>query len=434
MDRGLFLYYAYDGEEARQSFATAASYDPKLAMAYWGIALGDGPDLNTPLTADRFDDAHRAIARALLLSPASSARDRRFVSIMALRFAGTFADWPSDDAAYRRAMAKFAQTSDDENARLLAAEALLEHGGLTWTHDTLASDESRVAAALVDDVLRDDPTSAMANHLCLHLYDLAPDRAEALPCAQRLDAASFSPEAEHLAHMPAHYWIETGNYVAALASSERAYALLVRLQAMPDGEEHARHYLKHDVTVGYSAAMMLSDYGAATIWAQRMTTAYGISFDALTALRFGHDADAYAAADPQYGNPAVQGWAALMLGRGGEAQATASALEKSRATLGYLTPLFLARVDEADNDFAQARQWIARASREQSDDFSGELIPFIPAGDALGDLELRAGDRAAAVSAFTQTLSTYPNDPHALGGLAAARGSAGAASAGADFP
>ncbi|HXO17050.1 MAG TPA: hypothetical protein VN909_02650, partial [Candidatus Dormibacteraeota bacterium] len=47
VDRGLFLYYAYNGSDAAKGFALAAKLDPHLAMAFWGTALADGPDLNT---------------------------------------------------------------------------------------------------------------------------------------------------------------------------------------------------------------------------------------------------------------------------------------------------------------------------------------------------------------------------------------------------
>lgn len=259
----------------------------------------------------------------------------------------------------------------------------------------------------------------MANHLCLHLYDLAPDRRPALPCAHRLDAASFSPPAEHLAHMPAHYWIETGDYAAALASSERAYALLAALEETADGS-HARQYHKHDVAVGYSAAMMLGNYAAALRWAQRMEITYDSSFDALTALRFGRYAQAYVAADSAFGNPSVRGLAALHLGRLSEARAIAAQIERSGATRGYLPPLFLARIAESDGRLADAQRWIGQASADQRSEFAGELIPFLPADELLGFLELRGGVTSAAIDAFAQTLEIYPNDPRALYGLAAA--------------
>jgi hypothetical protein len=420
IDRGLFLYYAYDGAAAAQAFGEAASREPGLAAAFWGSALAAGPDLNTPMTAAQFEVGQLAIRHAVALSAGASERERKFVAITALRYAGTFKNWTQDDGAYREAMAAFAESSRDENAQLLAAEALLEHGGLSWQNGRLSGDESQTALELDAAVLRSDPSNVMANHLCIHLYDLAPDRVAALPCARRLDAASFPAQAEHLAHMPAHYWIETGDYRAALASSGRAYALLLQLEASGDDAEHVLRYQKHDVAVGYSAAMMLGNYAAAQVWSARMDSVYDASFEALTSLRFGRYSEAYFAPDSAYGNPAVRGIAALHLGRNTEAAATAARSIAKSSAGGYLPQLFLAREAEANARFAEARAWIADAIRNQQADFSGELIPFLPAQEALGFLELRRGDAPEAIVAFTETLELYANDPRALYGLATA--------------
>jgi hypothetical protein len=165
--------------------------------------------------------------------------------------------------------------------------------------------------------------------------------------------------------------------------------------------------------------MMLENYATAKLWARRMASADGIGFDAITALRFGDAAAAYAASDPQYGNAAAHGWAALLLGHKNEAAAIARRIEKMNATGGYATPLFLALVAESDGDTVKARQWIARAADEQRRDFGAELIPLIPASEQLGALELRGGNRTAAHNAFEETLALYPNDPRATAELRA---------------
>jgi tetratricopeptide (TPR) repeat protein len=422
IDRGLFYYYAYNGPDAARAFEEAAASDPNLAMAYWGVALADGPDLNTPLTAQRFDLAQRAIEHADALDIGASSRERSFIEIMTQRYSGSFADWPSDNAAYRSAMLAFAQSSQDENAALLAAEALLEDGGLGWTGSAPSSDESRQALTLINDVLARDPANPMANHLCIHAHDLAPDRSPALACAQRLDAASFPPQAEHLAHMPAHYWIETGDYAAAVASSERAFNLMSQLDADPAGAAHVNQYEKHDVSVGYSAAMMLGNYALAQTWAQRMSAAFDESFDAITALRFGRYDQAYTDAPDGFGGPSVRGLAALHLDRLTEAHAIAASVHRAEGdpNNGYIPQLFYARVAEADGNDAEARRWIERAIANQHANFAAESIPLLPAEEALGGLLLRQGSNAGAVAAFNAALAAYPSDPRALYGLSEA--------------
>ncbi len=425
-DRGLFLYYAYDGDDAARSFERAATLDPGLAMAFWGVALASGPDLNTPMTAQRFERGSQAIRQASSLAVGATSRERRFITIMAGRYRGSFADWQTDDAAYGQAMLQFAREARDENARLIAAEALLEEGGLAWRGGALAAETSREALELVTSVLRADPRSAMANHLCIHLHDLAPDRAPARVCAQRLDATTFGPNAEHLAHMPAHYWIETGDYKAALASSDRAFALLSRLPGGLDGE-HARRYARHDVAVGYSAAMMLGNYAVARLWAQRMAGVFDQDFDALTALRFGRFTAAYGASTGDFGYPAVRGWAALRLGRTAYARAIAKQVAPGSRSQDYLSQLFLAEAAAADGKADDAARWIERARDNQQRDFTSEQIPSFPADEVLGGIALRQGDFAGAVSAFTRALADYPKDPRALYGLATALAAQGQA-------
>jgi hypothetical protein len=148
-----------------------------------------------------------------------------------------------------------------------------------------------------------------------------------------------------------------------------------------------------------------------------MAVAYDLSFNALTALRFGRYDEAYSAQQPQYGDPAVRGLAALHLGHTSEARSIAAGMIRSGVPRGYLPQLLLARLAEADGNLVEARRWIARAASNQRDAFSAELIPPIPAGEALGFLELRTGDAAAASAAFSQTLAAYPDDPRALYGL-----------------
>jgi tetratricopeptide (TPR) repeat protein len=419
-DRGLFLYYAYDGDDAARAFEQAAQLDPRLAMAYWGIALADGPDLNTPLTEDRFTNASRAMKKTGTLAANASPLEQHLITAMVLRYQGSFANASADDQAYRAAMRALTASTQNQTVELLTAEALLEHGGLSWQQGMLASQDSRDGLTLVERALRDDPSSVMANHLCIHLYDLAPDRAPALPCAQRLDAQTFPPQAEHLAHMPAHFWIETGNYTAALRSSERAYALLTQVRADHPNDEHTERYEKHDVAVGYSAAMMLGNYASAQQWSRRMSAAFGSNFDPVTALRFGHYDAAYAADGNEFAGVDVRGLAALHLGRVSDAKTLAAHLPAQNAPRGYLPQLFLAELAEADGKYDDAEHLLEQGVANQQSGFSGELIPLIPAGEALGFLRLRRGDPSGAVTAFTDTLAAYPNDPRALFGLAQA--------------
>jgi tetratricopeptide (TPR) repeat protein len=402
----LFLYYAYNGGESERAFAALAAAEPSNAMAYWGEALAAGPDLNTSTTPERFARGQTAIAKAVALEAGATAAERALIDAMALRYRGSFADWDRDDEAYRNAMVKLANQTGDATVRDLAAEALLEHR------------DNDAAIALIDAQLAADPSDVMANHLCIHAYDEAADRTPALACARRLDAMTFAPQAEHLAHMPAHTWIETGNYAAAIASSERAETLFEQLEAIPGRDPAHDRFDDHDVSVGYAATMMLGSYAEAKVWSARASAAFDLPLAAFTALRFGRYDEAYALTDgSQQSDLATRGYAALQLGKLDEARALAKRLGD---TGGYSTDLFLARLAEADGKIAQAYGLLERLATEQKNAFAAEMIPVWPALEARGGLALRQRDYAKAAAAFRATLAAYPGDPRALFGLAAA--------------
>src|SRR5256885_15716063 len=62
-DQGLRLIYAFNHDEAARSFQRAAELDPKMPMAYWGIAEAVGPNYNDPASEDRFKEIGRASCR-----------------------------------------------------------------------------------------------------------------------------------------------------------------------------------------------------------------------------------------------------------------------------------------------------------------------------------------------------------------------------------
>ena len=45
-DQGLSLVFAFNHDEAVRSFKRAAEIDPQLAMAWWGVTLALGPNIN----------------------------------------------------------------------------------------------------------------------------------------------------------------------------------------------------------------------------------------------------------------------------------------------------------------------------------------------------------------------------------------------------
>ena len=52
INQGLILAYGFNHAEAGRSFREAARLDPECAMAYWGMALVLGTNINMPMAPD----------------------------------------------------------------------------------------------------------------------------------------------------------------------------------------------------------------------------------------------------------------------------------------------------------------------------------------------------------------------------------------------
>src|SRR6266853_5777009 len=67
-DQGLTLVFAFNHEEAIRSFKRAAEIDPQMAMAWWGVALALGPNINRDVDLAREQAATDAAQQALTLA------------------------------------------------------------------------------------------------------------------------------------------------------------------------------------------------------------------------------------------------------------------------------------------------------------------------------------------------------------------------------
>src|SRR5262245_34239233 len=63
-DPGLRLIYAFNHDEAERSFREAARLDPTMAMAWWGVAYCNGPNINLPIDRDHNKKALDAVEKA----------------------------------------------------------------------------------------------------------------------------------------------------------------------------------------------------------------------------------------------------------------------------------------------------------------------------------------------------------------------------------
>jgi hypothetical protein len=128
-DQGLAFLFAFNHDEATRSFREAARLDPNCAMADWGIALANGPNINIPFVSpDHAKTAWEALERARAHAAGASDTERALIDALGKRYA-----WPQPenreplDQAYAAAMRQLWQSHpDDPDVGALFAEAAMD--------------------------------------------------------------------------------------------------------------------------------------------------------------------------------------------------------------------------------------------------------------------------------------------------------------------
>jgi tetratricopeptide (TPR) repeat protein len=225
-DQGLRQIYAFNHDEAARSFERAADIDHKLAMAYWGVAEAVGPNYNDPASDDRFVAAHVAIQKAVDFSGNASPAEQAYIKAMALRFpADPKADRRQAAEAYHDAMRELVkQFPDDLDAATLFAESGMNlHPWGLWMVDGTPREGTEEIVATLESVIKRDPNHLGAIHYYIHSVEASKSPERALAGANRL--AALAPAAGHIVHMPAHVYIRTGDYAAAVKTNQEAAAV-----------------------------------------------------------------------------------------------------------------------------------------------------------------------------------------------------------------
>lgn len=250
-DQGLTLIYAFNHDTAYWSFLRATEVDPNLAMAYWGMALAVGSNINMQITPERSKVAYEAIQKALALAKQNqiSESEQAYIQALSQRYSkDTKADQKQLNQAYSEAMRKLShQYVDDLDAATLFAESLLtSNPWLQWTSDGKPLPGTMEAVRTLESVLMRDPEHLGANHYYIHAVEASNHPERALMSANRL--RKLLPASGHILHMPSHIYILVGDYRRAAVSNEeaivvdRAYIRKYGLHGI-----YPVHYLSHNL-------------------------------------------------------------------------------------------------------------------------------------------------------------------------------------------
>jgi tetratricopeptide (TPR) repeat protein len=263
-DQGLRFIYAFNHDEAARSFQHAAELDPKMAMAYWGVAEAVGPNYNDPADPERYKHAHDAVQKAVDLSVDASPSDQAYIQALAKRFpADPKSDLKQAAEEYRDAMRQVvSEFPDDLDAATLFAEAGMNlHPWGLWHVDGTPEAGTDEIVSTLESVMRRDPNHLGAIHYYIHAVEASPNPERALAGANKL--AALAPGAGHIVHMPAHVYIRTGDYEAAVKTNEKA-AEVDRAYIKATGVQgiYPMMYYSHNLHFIAMCAAMNGNYGA----------------------------------------------------------------------------------------------------------------------------------------------------------------------------
>ena len=225
-DQGLALIYGFNHAEAIRAFKEAARLDPTCAMAYWGLALANGPNINSPMGPEAGNAAYEAIQKALELASGVSEEERGYIEALAQRYAeDPEAERLPLDEAYADAMNELSRRyPDDPDAVTLWAASIMniDHwaGHEYWNKDGSPRPGTTQFVGILENVMRRFPDHAGANHYYIHAVEASQQPDLAVPSAEKLGA--LMPGAGHLVHMPSHIFIRVGRYADASVSNELA--------------------------------------------------------------------------------------------------------------------------------------------------------------------------------------------------------------------
>ena len=279
-DQGLIWTFAFNHDEAIRAYQQAAAFDPDFAMAWWGIALCNGPHINNPaMPAERSKAAWDALQKAVAQEGNATPVERALIEALTKRYADPP---PSDrkalDEAYAAAMREvWKKYPTDPDVGTLFAESMMDlRPWDLWTKDGQPQPGTLEIVTTIEQVLRLQPDHPGGLHLHIHATEASPNPAQALATADRL--RRLVPTSGHLVHMPTHIDVLTGQWAKASQSNEWAIQADAAYRKISPKQDFYRFYMAHNHHMLTFASMMEGRSGTALHSAREMIAGVPVEY------------------------------------------------------------------------------------------------------------------------------------------------------------
>ena len=454
-DRGLNWAYSFGHFAAEQEFRAALAADPDCAMAWWGIALVNGPHINFPLVPpDKAVKAWNAITNAQRLAAHCSPLEESLISALAKRYANPQpADRAPLDQAYADAMREVWKANpDNSDVATLFAESVMDlHPWNYWDKGKAQPWTGEIVETL-ETALRLEPKHPGANHFYIHISEASATPERALVAARRL--RNLVPDSSHMVHMPAHIFIRVGQWEDASMASRNAMKADVRYHAAFPRPGFYGQYMAHNTHFLAFVAMMQGHSAEAISLAQQMVSEIPTDFledyveiadgfmiiKSEVLMRFGRWEEILHEPEPAKELLLARalwhftrGVAFTALGRRDEARTESARLKDATATMPadrlmgnnsaadllavaalMLEGEMLAKEEKFNEAIAKLREAVQREDKLIYDEPPDWIQPV---RHTLGAVLMRAGHPAEAEAVYREDLTVFPENGWSLMGL-----------------
>lgn len=447
MNTAVAMLHSFWVSEARKTFESIASVDPKCGVAEWGVALTwfGNPFAGGP-GAEGNRNGYAAAVKAVGIG-ATTSRDQAYIdAALALYRDHDRVDNRTRMRAYEAALGKLHATdsSDTESA---VFHALWMVANAPPTDMTFSRQQE--AAGILMPLLVKQPQHPGLAHYIIHAFDAPPLANLAIDAARTY--AKIAPDAPHALHMPSHTFTRLGYWDESIEANRRS----ANQEPTAGAKAHAADYMV------YAYLQQGRDDAALAVLREIGINPVGDDQTGISAALGGYNAIAMqtryalersdwamAAAQPvASGQPAFveaisRFGRALGFARSGNSGAARIEIVALNALLEQMRAAqeaYWSIVVDAQRKAAEA--WVlhlegkhADALRVAAEAADGEDLvqkhpvtpgPLIPARELLAELLLVHGKPAEALAAFEKTLEREPNRLRTLHGAAVAARAAG---------
>ena len=435
-NRAVALLHSFQYEQAGEAFQAVAKQDPQCAMAYWGVAMTLYHPLWETPGAETLKRGLETIRKAKSLG-AKTDRERDYIAAVEAFYRDSAKlNHNARAIAYANAMAQVhAHYPRDREGAAFYALSLL--GEEPQKDDRLAN--RKQAAAVLEELFRDDPDHPGAAHYLIHAYDTSELAQLGLPAARRY--AKIAPDSSHALHMPSHIFSRLGLWQDSIDSNLAAISAAELPEAVRTG---GSHYAMHALDFLEYAYLQSGRTGDAQRVIDEVKTVAGADASDITNTQadFGvryeielhhwsKAASLVAPSTDHVGLKAYVGWARVIgAARSGDAAGAQKSIEQLDA-LDAVKHDYPAAFAERERQEAVA--WLAYAQGKgdeavkamlavaDREDAAGPELLTVPAREMLADMLLELHRPAEALAAYEASLRVSPGRFDSLyGGLRAA--------------